>query len=98
MSKSTLLLAVLALVATAACSNGPNETDPTQNLDRVEIPEDFSFVTKQSVALEVRASADAVADGAALEVTRAAGRILYMGPIHADRDVALKVLPSPSVT
>ncbi len=91
MSKSTHLLATLAVAVTAACSNGPTDTPPTENLDRVDIPEDFSFVTKQSVALKVRAAASVVDNGAALEVKREDGRILYMGPIQAGRDVDLKL-------
>lgn len=91
MSRSTYLLAVLAVAATAACSNGPADTTPTDNLDRVEIPEDFSFVTKKSVALKVRAAASVVENGAALEVKREDGRILYMGPIQAGQDVDLKL-------
>ncbi len=87
--KNLATLAALALAV--ACSNAPAEKAPEENLDRVEIPEDFGFVTKKPVALTVRASASALERGAALEITREDGRRLYMGPIQPERDVEVKL-------
>lgn len=85
------LATIAALALAAACTTSVDEPPATENLDRIEIPKDFAFVTKKPVALTVRASADAVERGAALEITREDGRRLYMGAIRPDRDVQLKL-------
>lgn len=90
MSKTIAALLSFALLAPLACTNGPDD-GPPQTLDDIAIPEDFAFETKRPVALTVRASADVVQQGAAVEIARDDGRVLFKGPIVADRDLELKV-------
>lgn len=83
--------AAAALVSACATDEAPNP-NPQGSLEDVTVPGDFTFQTNKPVALSVTASADAVQQGAALEIVRADGRRLYRGPIRANQPVALDVV------
>lgn len=90
--KTLVRLFAFTTFATAAACSEPAAPRP-ETLADVRVPADFTFATTRAVGLSVSASAARTGPGAAgLTVARLDGKVLYRGPITADRPVELSLM------
>ena len=95
----SLIATVPAVLFTAGCTFGPtaNQTAgqgpggksvaETTTLSQAKVPADFTFAATQSIDVTVQAGDQLLKPGqvAGVEVTRPDGKVLYRGPVFADR-------------